>query len=552
MLKVSNISKSYDGHVVLQDISFVVSSGEHIGLLGANGSGKSTLLRLIAGLEAPDTGSIWIDPNSRVAYLPQYPESDLELTVKESIDKALGGLYAVEEQISEIERKLSYTDHASIEDLLDQYTKLREMFDLLGGYELEAKVDAVLKGLRFDGELDTPVSQLSGGNKTKLSIAKVILSDANLLLLDEPTNYLDLSSLLWLEEFLSKSSKSYIVVSHDRRFLDKTVESILELDKRTHSIRTWPGNYTAYNRLSTMEKAKALERYQDFKAETERIQQDIRRTKEQAKSTESKTNNDTARRLAKKVAAKAKARERRLERYLEENKVERPPREWSLDLRDLGKEAIDDNRTILDIQGLTVEFDGKRVINNLSLHLRGRDRVAILGPNGSGKSTLLKSILGLVPYKGRITIGQGVRIGYISQELLEVSGDERVIDIFRSRVSMHEVDARNYLHKFLFQGDEAIRPASHLSYGQRIKLALALITASAANFLVLDEPTSHIDMPAIESLEESLSSYTGPLLLVSHDRYFLKEVGVNRLEVICNGKLITYSSLEEYEEVLHG
>jgi ATP-binding cassette subfamily F protein 3 len=303
------------------------------------------------------------------------------------------------------------------------------------------------------------------------------------------------------------------------------------------------------------EERRRLEAYRDQQEEIARIEEDIRRTKEQARSVEARTKSgmgaDVARRLAKKVAKKAKARERRLEKSLEsEDHIEKPIRGWNLHLVDLGRNPIEDERIVLEVEDLRAGYDGREIVRGADLLVRGRDRIALLGENGSGKSTLLRCIAGRLPYSGVVRLGPSIRVGYMSQEGEELPGEQTVFSLFRSRTQMYEDEARAYLHKFLFTGEEVFKPLTTLSYGQRAKLALAILILSDANFLILDEPTSHLDMPALEAVERALAQYTGPLVLVSHDRYFIERIGVNRVEVLEEGRLRPVESVEEYEREL--
>ncbi len=548
VLKVSSVSKSYDSEPVLRDVSFVLNDGERLGLVGPNGSGKSTLLKLLGGQLQTDSGSVWLPPSETVAYLPQYPRDELHLSVRDSLLLGAGNAGELERRIAELEKMMAGASGTELDQLLVEYGRAREEWERLGGYELDARLEEVTRGLALDAAtLDMPVAALSGGNKTKLSLARLLLSNASVLLLDEPTNYLDLPSLLWLERFVTDGARSYLIVSHDRRFLDRTVTGILELDPVTHSLREWPGNYTEYVEAKEAEEARQLERYLDQQAEKRRVEEDIRRTREQARSTEAATKLDTTRRYAKKVAKKAKARERRLERQLEESSVEKPHRSWGLHLTDLGKEPITDDRTVLTISRLAASYGGRDILHDASLELRGRDRLALLGPNGSGKSTLLRCVAGKLPHQGTVRLGN-VRPGYMSQEAEDLPSDQVVLDVFRSQTRMYEDEVRTYLHKFLFGGEEVHKRVGQLSYGQRAKLALALLVLGDANFLILDEPTSHLDMPALEAVEEALAAYTGPMLVVSHDRYFLDRIRVNRVEVMENGRLRPVEGVEQYEE----
>jgi ATP-binding cassette subfamily F protein 3 len=551
MLRVSAVSKSYGAAVVLRDISFTLGPGERAGLVGANGSGKTTLLRLIGGEIEPDTGSVWLDPADSVEYLPQYPEADLQLSVREVLVRAAGRAGVLERRITELEDAMPAASSSALEPLLEEYSKTVEEFEQLGGYGLSARIDEVVDGLGLQAvDLDNSVSSLSGGNKTKLSLARLLLSNARIRLLDEPTNYLDLPALLWLEEFVTRGDGSYIIVSHDRRFLDRTVSDILELDSITHTLRRWPGTYTEYADARQTEDRKRLDAYRDQQEQVAKIEEDIRRTKEQASTTEKRTKSgpgaDYLRARAKKVASKAKARERRLDRLLDEQEIEKPKLGWNLHLTDLGRDPIADDRTVLEMQGVRASYGSHEVLRGVDLLLRGRDRVALVGENGSGKSTLVRCISGSVEHTGAVRLGPSVRLGLLSQEHEGLELETTVLDAFRSRTEMHESDSRAYLHKFLFKGDDVFKGVRSLSYGERSKLALAILVLSGANFLVLDEPTSHMDMPALNAIETTLAQYVGPLLVVSHDRAFLEEVGVTRVEAMADGKLHSLGSVEDY------
>ncbi len=547
MLRVSALGISYGADPVLRDVSFVLNTGERAGLVGPNGSGKSTLLRVIAGELRPDRGSVWIDPADRVAYLPQYPQDELQLSIRESLLRG-GGVGELQRRLAEMERAMPSAQGDALDALLAEYAASRETFEQRGGYELEGRLEQVVSGLALDAvDLDLPVGALSGGAKTKLSLARLLLSGASILLLDEPTNYLDLAALLWLERFVREGDRSYLIVSHDRRFLDRTVGSILELTVAEHTLRVWPGNYSLYAEGRLREEQKRLAAYRDQQERIAKIEEDIRRTKEQARDTETATNNDVLRRYAKKVAKKAKAREHRLERELDENTIEKPTRGWGLHLVDLGRDPIDDQRLALEVTKLHAGYDHHQVLRGVDLLIRGRDRVALMGENGSGKSTLLRCVTGHMASEGSVRIGPSVRAGLLSQESEELPLDRSVLEVFRSRTEMYEDQARTYLHKFLFTGHEVFQPIGTLSFGQRSKLALAMLILSDANLLLLDEPTSHLDLPALEAIEDALAQYQGPLLLISHDRYFVERVGITRVEVLADGRLHAVEGVEEYE-----
>ncbi|HZU12680.1 MAG TPA: ABC-F family ATP-binding cassette domain-containing protein [Chloroflexota bacterium] len=538
MLRVDSVSKAYAGEPVLIDISFTLAPGARVGLVGPNGSGKSTLLRLIAGDLSPDSGTIWIDPHSEAGYLPQYPVDELRLSVRQSLRRAAGRLGELGAKLDALESRLADSPAGQVESLLDEYAAVQDEFERRGGYALESRMETVLSGLAVDVDLETPISALSGGTKTKLSLARLLLSEANLLLLDEPTNYLDLPALLWLERFVTESDRSYIIVSHDRHFLDATIGSVLELDPTHHTLREWPGTYSDYTAARESERRKQVEAYRDQELAIARIEEDIRRTKEQARRTERGTSNDVLRRYAKKVARKAVVRERRLQREMDRGEqIEKPLPGWGLHLVDLNRDPIGDNRLVVEANDVRAGYGGQEVLHGVSFTLRGRDRVALLGENGSGKTTLLRCITGDMPYTGSVKMGPSIRAGVLSQEQGDLPPSSTVLDVFRSRTEMREDEARTYLHKFLISGDEALKLISALSYGQRAKLALAMLVLCGANFLILDEPTSHMDLPALEAIEEALAAFTGPVLVVSHDRAFLESAGMNRVLLLDHGEL---------------
>ena len=454
-------------------------------------------------------------------------------------------------RLTELEHQMADSASKIPENRLLHCAEVREQFEALDGYALEARMEAVIAGLGLDEPMGATVGSLSGGTTTKLSLARLLLSNAGILLLDEPTNYLDLAALLWLERFISRRNHSYVLVSHDRRFLDRTVTGILELEPETHTVREWTGTYTDYAMGKERERRKQVESYRDQQEHVAKVEEDIRRVKEQARGVERSTQSDVQPRYAKKVAKKAVVRERKLQREVDrEGEIAKPVKGWNLHLEGLGRDLITDERMVLQIDDLHAGYGDEEVLCGASLLIRGRDRVALLGENGSGKSTLIRCITGAIPYRGSIRIGPSLRMGVLSQEAEELPPNATPLTIVRERRHMPEGDARSYLHKFLFAGAEALKPVSALSYGQRAKLALAVLILSDANFLVLDEPTSHMDMQALEAMEVALAAYQGPMLLISHDRAFVEAVGITRIEVLQEGKLIAVQSIDAYERSL--
>jgi ATP-binding cassette subfamily F protein 3 len=559
MLKVSNLSKRFPDGPVLEGVSFVLNAGERFGLVGPNGSGKSTLLKIVAGCLRPDSGAVTLGPADRVGYLAQYPEDALGLTVAEALAASDPMLETARREMEASTAVLARPD-LSPEDqdlALATYAAAAERFEQLGGYDFEHHAEAVRDGLGLrEIEPDRIVATLSGGQKTRLALARLLLSAPTILLLDEPTNYLDLPALLWLERFVASSQQAAIIVSHDRRFLDQTVSGILEIDAETHRLRAHPGTYSDYAESKRREREKQEAAYQDQVERIEAFEDQIRALKQKARYTEHTTIHFHYRKIAKGVAKRAKAQERRLQRYMgEEERLERPEDAKRLYLQDLTETALKDRRLAVSAHGLRFDYDGTTVLDGVDLEVHGGDRLALIGANGSGKTTLLRALAGDLPVDGTIRLGDGVRVGYLPQEqgAEGAAGRRTVLETFRAGVIGHEDEARAFLDKFLFTGDEVHRRVDQLSYGERSKLALAVLVASGANFLLLDEPTSHLDVSAVERIESALADYPGPLLVTSHDRFFLRRIGITGVLMLENGRLRHLDDLDSYEaEVVTG
>jgi ATPase subunit of ABC transporter with duplicated ATPase domains len=555
MLKVSNLAKRFSDGLVFEKVSFVLNAGEKVGLVGPNGSGKSTLLKVLAGRLRADGGAVLLAPGDRVGYLEQYPEADLDRTVSDALTALNPEFDAARAALSAATDALGAA-HASDEAqgaALDAYGAALDRFERLGGYEVESRAEAIAAGLGL-GEIagDRLVSSLSGGQKTRLALARLLLAEPTVLLLDEPTNYLDLPALIWLERFVADSPHAMIVVSHDRRFLDRAVEGILELDAETRTLRRYPGNYSDYTATKAREREKQEAAYEDQQERIGAFERQIGMLKNKALNTELTTIHFHYRKIAKKVAQRAKAQERRLERYMEsEDRLERPDDPKRLYLEDLAEHALTDERLAVAARGLRVAYGERVVLDGLDLAVHGGDRLALVGPNGGGKSTLIRALAGMLPpgAAGTVLHGEGVRVGYLPQEH---GGDaaaaaRTVLETYRASVVGYEDEARAFLDKFLFTGEQVYRRLDQLSYGERAKLSLAILVASGANLLLLDEPTSHLDLSALERIESALAEYPGPLVVASHDRYFLSRIGVTGVLYLAEGRLRRLGSLEEYE-----
>ena len=561
LLKVSNLAKRFPDAPVFEKVSFVVNAGEKVGLVGPNGSGKSTLLKIIAGRLRADGGSVALGPGDRIGYLEQYPEGDLGRTVADALTALNPEFDAARTALAAATAALGDATRPAAEQgaLIDAYGEAFDRFERLGGYEVESRGAAIADGLglgAIDG--DRPVSSLSGGQKTRFALARLLLAEPTVLLLDEPTNYLDLPALLWLERFVIASPHAAIIVSHDRRFLDRTIGGILELDAATHALRRYPGTYSDYALAKVREREKHEASYQDQQERIEAFEKQIGKLKSNALHTETSTHNDYLRGLAKKVARRGKSQERRLERYMEsEERVERPEEPKRLYLEDLAAHALTDRRLAVSARDLRVVYGDHVVLNGIRLAVHAGDRLALVGPNGGGKSTLIRALANQGPAElvGEVRYGEGVRVGYLPQEHGgdPVAGARTVLDTYRQSVVGHEDEARAFLDKFLFDEEQIARRLDQLSYGERARLALAILVASGANLLLLDEPTSHLDLAALDRIEAALAQYPGPLVVASHDRYFLSRIGVTGVLYLADGQLRRLANLEAYErEALAG
>jgi ATP-binding cassette, subfamily F, member 3 len=529
MLQVSNLEKYFAGAPILLGVSFTVGHGERAGIVGPNGSGKTTLLRIIAGLERPDAGSVALAPGARrLGYLRQGFLGDEDRPVATMLDPD-GTVWAAHLDVQRATERLAA--QSAEPEALGAYDAAAARFEDLGGYERLGAVEEVLRGLGLDIlEPERLIATLSGGQKTRLALAGLLLGAPDLLLLDEPTNHLDLDALRWLEGFLARYRGAVLLISHDRAFLDATVGTVLELSDETHTITPYAGGYTAYATAKRAELAAQWEAYQRQERRRERVEEDIRETRSHALHTERATRDSSARRLSNKVMRKAIVRERKLEKEMEESSVEKPKAGWNLKL-DFAP-ASGGAREVLRVEGLRKGFDGRTVLAGVDLHLRHGERVVLTGPNGGGKSTLLKIICGAMKAdEGSVRLGAGVVTGYYSQEQEDLDPRWTPLQAIRETRPMTETEARSLLHLYLFSGDEVFTPVERLSYGERARLVLARLVLSGATLLLLDEPTNHLDIPARERFEQALAGYAGTVLAVLHDRYLIDRLATRVVEL---------------------
>jgi ATP-binding cassette subfamily F protein 3 len=549
MLQVSNIGKQYGDAVILENVSFIVNPGDRLGLIGPNGCGKTTLLRIIADEERADAGSVQFSPpDLRLGYLEQGQRYTGTDTLADFLQVGEKALEAAAARVEQLAAALSTVDGTQQSRLAEAYNKALTALESLTKTQTPAhEAEAILAGLGLaDVELDSPVAILSGGQKTRLGLARVLIHNPQLLLLDEPTNHLDIDALEWLEAWLHDYKGAALIVSHDRTFLDQTVNAILDLEPETHSVTKYAGDYSDYIEAWERNREKRMDAWRDQQAEIRRVRQDIERTKNQALSVELTTTpgQPGVRRYAKKVAKKAGSREKKLERYLDsEERIEKPTRSWQMKL------AFDDTpesgKDVLILKDITVGYNSVPLAHEINQVLRAGERVALVGPNGCGKTTLLRVITGeLAPLAGEVRLGTNVKLGYYAQEQETLDPESTPLETITRVAAMSETDIRSFLHYFLFTGDEVFVPVKSLSYGERARLVLARLVATGCNFLMLDEPINHLDIPSRTKFEQAMQAFEGTVLAVVHDRYFIRGFAT-RIWAIHDGTLRSYVDLEQ-------
>ncbi len=538
MLHVQNLSKSFGTETLFEGVNFVLNPGDRSGLIGPNGCGKTTLLRILAGEERADRGSVIFDPPGlKPGYLAQgFSFADGE-TLAGYINRMEGDLPGLSSRLETLAAALAADPGSG--RLQAEYDETLTRLSAVA--ESAGQGPAVLAGLGLNRvPPGLPIATLSGGQKTRLALAGVLLASPPLLLLDEPTNHLDLEMLAWLETLLAGYRGAALIVSHDRAFIDHTVQRILDLDPEKHRVREYTGNYSDYLRQVLAKRERNLSQYKDQVYEIRHMRQDINRTKQQAAWVEQTTTprQPGVRRIAKKVAAKAKSREKKLERYLESDEIiEKPKMGWQMKLEFSGAQTS--GRDALALEDLAVGYNGRALLEGLNQVVRLGARIALTGPNGSGKTTLLKTISGgLPPVAGRVRLGANVQLGGMAQEQEELDPGLNALETIQAARPSSETDARSFLHYYLFAGDDVFTPISRLSYGVRARLSLARLVALGCNLLLLDEPLNHLDIPSRARFEQALSGFEGTVLAVVHDRYFIETFATQVWE-IRDGKMLT-------------
>ncbi len=532
MIGCHQVKKYYGAQEVLSEVSFDVYEGEKVGLLGGNGAGKSTLFRLLSSLESPDEGTVSLRRGAKVGVLDQIPDYGLR-SVGEVLLDVFAQVLALQDRQRELEAEMGSLEGAALDRLLREYGEAQEAFERAGGYEIPAKVDAVASGLGIPAEQrERPFAELSGGEKTKVSLAALLLGEADLLLLDEPTNHLDMEAAAWLEGFIRESSATVIVISHDRYFLAQTVGKVVELEDGEATV--YPCGYAQYREEKEARLLRQFEEYKEQQKVIKQMKEAIKRFIEWGKQGDNP-----------KFFRKAASMQKALDRM---EKVKRP----QLEQASIGLALEIEGRTGEDV--LTLESVhkayGKRVLlGEADALLRYGERAVLIGGNGAGKTTLIRMVLGQEqPDRGELRLGSRVRVGYLAQEEAPPADRTSVLDYYKEHAAMEEGESRGRLAQFLFYGKDVFKPVAGLSGGEWSRLRLAVLMRQKPNLLLLDEPTNHLDIASREALEEALEEYDGTILAVSHDRFFINRIA-QRVWALEGGELhATLGGYDDYRE----
>ncbi|MDQ6466118.1 ABC-F type ribosomal protection protein [Exiguobacterium acetylicum] len=505
---IQHLTKQFGGETILTNVSLFLNEHDRVGLIGRNGSGKTTLLRLLARLDQPDGGVIYQKNGLTIGYLEQLPTYAETMTGLDVLWTAFEEILAIRSRMQQLELLMA-TAPDDLDALLVRYAEATNAFEQKDGYLLDSKIERMVNGLHLRPLLTRPFHQLSGGEQTKICLGRMLLMEPHLLILDEPTNHLDLAAVEWLEQFLRDYTGTILLVSHDRVFLDAVVTSIVELEDG--ELTSYLGNYSAFVVERERRLMEQFHAYQEQQKKIKKMKEAIRRLRQWA---------NEASPPSEKLFRKAKSMERALERI---ERIKRPQLEAKT--ADVSFSSTDHtSQVVFRAEELSFAYDSRRIFDVVSFEIMAQDRVAIVGTNGSGKSTLLALLLDeLSPDAGTLTRGPSNRIGYLSQHA-HFEEDARLIDWFRDRIAVPEAEARHILARFLFFGPTVFRSILSLSGGERVRLQLAVLVHSSINVLILDEPTNHLDIESRETLEEALENFSGTLIAVSHDRYFLNRL----------------------------
>ncbi len=522
IFQASNINKSFGEHQVLKSAVLVLQEKERVGLVGINGSGKTTLLKCLTGEIEADSGEISKSNSFTLAYLEQLPQVEDNATAWEAMMDSFADILQMRRHLRGLERQMGQ-EETRMDKIMGDYARILEQYERAGGYVCEASARRIMLGLGFkEEELSKPFRTLSGGEKTRLNLGRLLAVQADIIMLDEPTNHLDMPSVEWLEAWLNNYPGTVLLVSHDRMFLDRVVSRVVEL--KDGVLISYSGNYSHYQQLKAgNEEAqrRAYEKQQEFIRENEEY---IRKYKAGIKSRQ------------------ARGRQSQLQRL---ERLEKPGADENIGVWSLQPE-MESGQEVLVLQGISKSFGPHTVLAGIELTLHKGERVAVIGPNGCGKSTLLKIILGIIePDQGEVKLGSRVKTAYFSQEFEDLDPDHTALDEIMDNSSLDLASARSLLGRMLFKGDDVFKPVASLSGGEKSRLCLLKVIISRANFLVLDEPTNHLDIASRQAVEELLCDYTGTILLVSHDRYFIDRLAT-RIAALDDKKLAFYPGNYSY------
>lgn len=527
ILSCSHISKAFGTNQIIQDCTFNIEDHEKAAVIGINGAGKSTLLKIIVGELSADEGQVTLSKDKTLGYLSQHQNLTSDNTIFDEVMSTKQEIIDMEARIRALEISMKDKTGSDLENLLEQYTRLNHEFELQNGYAYRSEVIGILKGLGFnEADFSLKTNTLSGGQKTRIALGKLLISKPDIILLDEPTNHLDMESIAWLENYLSSYKGSVIIVAHDRYFLDKIVSKIIEIDNGNVSV--FSGNYTDYAAKKAILRNMQLKEYLNQQREIKHHEEVITKLKQFNRE---------------KSIKRAESREKML------NKIERVDKPVELnDKMNITLEPdIVSGNDVLNVNNLSKSFDNNCLFENIDFEIKRGERVALIGNNGTGKTTILKLINGITaPDAGTITLGTNVNIGYYDQEHNILNPDNTLFDELQNAYpDLNNTRIRNTLAAFLFTGDDVFKLIRDLSGGERGRVSLAKLMLSNANFLILDEPTNHLDIVSKEILENALNSYTGTILYVSHDRYFINTTATRILE-LNNKKIINYIGNYDY------
>ena len=527
ILSCQNISKAFVENQVLKNVSFHIEDHEKAAIVGINGAGKTTLLRIIVGEMTPDDGQVVLARDKTLGYLAQNSTVDTSHTIYEELLSVKADLLRLEEKIRECENNMKHAEGDALEDLMKQYTSLTHAFETGGGYLYRSELVGVLKGLGFtEDEFSKPVATLSGGQKTRVALGRLLLQNPDLIILDEPTNHLDMNSIAWLETYLLNYKGAVLIVSHDRYFLDRIAGKVIEIDQSKAT--TFMGNYSDYAVKKEQLRVAAWNAYMNQQREIKHQEEVIEKLKSFNRE---------------KSIKRAESREKMLDKI----EVIEKPSEVRTDMKLTLMPRILSGNDVLTVEHLAKSFDSHKLFTDVNFEIKRGEHVAIIGDNGSGKTTLLKILNGLVPAdQGTFRLGSNVEIGYYDQEHHVLHSDKTLFEeISDDYPYLNNTQIRNVLAAFLFTGEDVFKRISDLSGGERGRVSLAKLVLSNANFLILDEPTNHLDIMSKEILEDALNGYEGTILYVSHDRYFINRTA-HRILDLTEGQFVSYVGNYDY------